>query len=178
MGFLTGGRDKVCLTDCSGGVDNIYIANKQDVIALTVVNDEVTAITMAATKTFFEFKAEEDTAEFKESSKLVGCANVVNQEIDMSYFCRSTADRKTLVELAKASCCGLVVIHKEGTGTCWIWGIDPTNLTSNRTKGALDTTTGTTGRLFEDQNKTDIAIKAKAKTFAYRFVPGTAGVPL
>lgn len=178
MGLLTGGRTKTCLNDCTGGVDRIFIGNKDEILAVTVVNDEVTAITMAASKVFYEFKAEENTAEFKETSQLQGCANVVNQELDLEYFCRNTADRKTLIELAKASCCGLVVIHKEGTGSTWIWGLDTSDIGSTRVKGALDTTSGTTGKLFEDQNKTALVIKAKAKVYAQRFVPNVAGVPL
>lgn len=179
MAALTAGRAKSCAGgECSGGVDRIYIANKADILTVTVTSDAVTAITMAASKVFYRFDSEDDMAMFKETLKVTGCSTVVDQELNLGYFCRNDVDRKTIMELAGASCCGLVVIHKESTGNTWIWGLDTADVSSTRIKGKLDTVTSDTGKLFEDQNKSELVVKAKSKYLAQKFTPGVAGVPL
>lgn len=178
--MLTQGLTGGCSESCAGGVDRIAIANKADIASITVdANGNVTAVVMQSGKLFFEFVAESDTAIFTEEVKTVkGCAVSSTPKLVFDSNCFSGDTKKTIKEIADASCCGLVFIHKEATGLSYIWGLDTTDIANSRIKGYLETSSRTTGGTFEDINKAALTFTAKQRLQAAIFTGGFAAIPL
>lgn len=170
-GLLTAGRTTSCSTNCSGGVEKFWLTNFDDVASTTTDSTGVTAITMVATKVFWEIQFYEETGQFTENVTVNQCAVVVEQSLVSTWKCRDQNDRNVIEELANA-CCGLVCIHLEASGVAWIWG----HLDKGRVR--LRTANGDSGTTFDSANQEVVTIGSRAKNKAQVFVPGEAGVPL
>lgn len=178
---LSAGRSKACPTDgCVGGVDRMFITERENVTGVTTNADgEVTAIMLASGKVFYEFVNEDETVEFKEDLKIENKAKVVEQSLDVTWACNNTADRKLIEEMAANQCEGFVIIHVEEAGdTAFIWGLNPTKPASKKGSVRLESATRTTGKAYGDANQKTFLLKARARAMAVKFTPGAAGVPL
>jgi len=124
---VTAGRTRNCSTAISGGVEFVYLVDKEDVASITIgANNEVTGIVMnPAPAVFFKFEFAPDTAQFTEALTNENCATSVVQTLVMNWRGRNQDDRNSIMELASC-CCGMVAIHGENTGISWIWGFDQT----------------------------------------------------
>jgi len=170
-GLITGGRTTDCTTNCAGGVEKFWITNVADVASTTEDSTGVTAITMEATKVFWEVEFYEETGQFIENVTVQNCAVVVDQSLTTTWRCRDQTDRNVIDELSNA-CCGMIVIHLEATGLTWIWGHN------EKQRVRLRTSNGDSGTTFDSVNQEVVTIGARAKQKAVVFVPGEAGVPL
>lgn len=170
MSCLTSGYSVDCSTNCSGGLYKFWLASIGDITSLTFTAGELTAITMVATKKFYEFTPYQETASWVEAGERTNCNTVVTQTLTGVFPCHSQ-DVKEAIDELKACCCGFVVIHEENNGSRWIWGV-PYNLTTGITDTyvhfpaqltAFETTTGTA---INDQNQASITIVSRGTTLA------------
>lgn len=171
MSLLTAGRTTSCSTTCSGGVEKIWLANIGDIDSYTEDATGVTALTMVATKVFYEFEILSETANFTENVSVENCSVLVEQALESIWRCRNITDRNLIEDLAN-NCCGMAVIHKEATGTLWIWGF------RDNEEAKLGTAAGSTGTAFSDPNQEVVTINARAKQKATVWTLGEGSIPV
>lgn len=109
--------------DCGnvGGLKSIYIADVLDVTSITVLDGEVTAITMDASKKFKEFNFRKGNASFSSESSRDDQAGTsfVTTTTSASFNHMETAKRKEMQGLATAN---TYVIAKDENGKNWFIG--------------------------------------------------------
>lgn len=167
MSCLSSGLLVNCASSCAGGVSRFWVAAVEDIASLTITSGEITAITMEALATFFEFVPYEETANFTENIERANCNSVVTQQIQGIFPCRSQAVREAINEL-KNCCCGLVVIHEENNGQRWLWGA-PKDLTALGIHYAAQLTASesVSGTAINDQNQTTLTIQSRGTEQAF-----------
>jgi len=117
---------KSCAKSCSGGVARAWVANVQDIASFTFdSDDQITAITMVATKVFYAMDFKRGTKGLIETPTVGddGCIASVQQVFQGSAQCRDQDSRNWLISAIKQSCCGLVLAIEEENGFVSISGI-------------------------------------------------------
>lgn len=170
---LTAGLTLSCTTaNCVGGLAKLWLANSQD-IDTTVGTQGFTAgttgiytgVTMQPLKYFWEFEYQDFTGEFRENAAPTenGCAQVVTQELEVTFPCNTVDQRNALQEIFSAVCCGLVAIVEKFDGTKWVIGeLDKRHL-------KLLSTTGTSGKALSDSQQTVLVLQAITTELASKF---------
>lgn len=170
---LTMGLTLSCSTsNCVGGLKKLWLANSQDIDTsvgtegfTTGATGIYTAVTMQPLKYFWEFEYQDFTGEFRENAAPTenGCAQVVTQEIDVTFQCNTVEVRNALEEIFSSVCCGLVAIVEKFDGTKWVVGeLDKRHL-------KLLNTTGTTGKALSDSQQTVLVLQAITTELAHKF---------
>lgn len=179
MSCLTAGLLQSCSTACSGGVSRFYLASIDDITSITETTGAITAITMLATKVFYEFVPYQETATFVENIDRINCNSAGTDTLNAVFPCRSQTVREALEELLDC-CCGFVVIHEETNGQRWLWGSTKA-INAAQTKvgfpAQLTNVNGVSGAAITDQNQTTITIEAKV-TFQALPVDSAVVVPV
>ena len=145
--------------DCSpsmGGIAEVYIANFDDVSTVTVTDEKISAITMAASAKFRKYAFRKGTGSFT-STLNVDAANgisYVSTDIVLQFNRMETTKR---VEMAALAVNELVVIVKDANGVYWYFGKDEP-VTASAGDGATGTARG-------DANRYTITLQDNAKTF-------------
>lgn len=112
------------LRDCTpsmGGIKKAYVANYDDVSAITEATNKVTAITMASGATFKEFAFKKGSSSFT-STLNVDAANgvsYVSTEINLVFSRMETTKRVEMTALAQGE---LAVIIEDMNGVLWYFG--------------------------------------------------------
>lgn len=126
--------------DCKGnmgGVAEVYIANRDDVSAVTLTEGKVSAITMASGKTFQVYQFNRGTASMT-STYNISAENgtkYVGTDLVLVFSRMETAKR---IEMTALAVNDLYVIVKDANGLFWLLGYDhPVNA------GTGDANTGT-----------------------------------
>ena len=145
--------------DCApsmGGIKRAWVANFDDVEAVTVTTDKVTALTMATSKVFKEFAFRKGTSSFTSTLNVDPANGVsyVSTEINLVFSKMDTTKR---VELAALAVGELAVIVEDMNGTLWYFGKDEPVVAS-----AGD---GQTGVARTDRNGYSITLMDNALTF-------------
>jgi hypothetical protein len=125
---IVAGLTKSCAKSCSGGVARAWVANVQDIASFTFdSDDQITAITMVATKVFYEMQFKRGTKGLIETPTVGddGCIASVQQIFQGSAQCRDQDSRNWLISAIKQSCCGLVLAIEEENGFVSISGFLP-----------------------------------------------------
>jgi len=156
MGLLTAGFSKVCAAN-AGGVKNVWLANRDDIAAagFTLTSGQYSAVTMEATKVFFKYEFDEDTAEFRPSGTFENNTILVNSEIEMGMSGLSTLMMARLQEMLEVSPCGMVAIVEDSNSVKWVVGYSENFPTNSSTQGRplkARTLEGTTGKALSDSN--------------------------
>lgn len=111
-----------CLSNV-GGVRKVYIANKDDVEGITIADDAVSAITMAAGKTFKEYYQKPGRASVTSSPQFNDANEYAGESVVLSLsFPRQDATKR--LEVAALSVAELVVVYQDANGNCWLLGYD------------------------------------------------------
>ena len=145
--------------DCSanmGGIKRAWIANAEDVSAVTVTTGKVTALTMVSSKTFKEFAFRKGTSSFTSTLNVDPANGVsyVSTEINLVFSKMETTKR---VEMAALAVGELAVIVEDMNGTLWYFGFDEPVVAS-----AGD---GQTGVARTDRNGYSITLMDNSKEF-------------
>lgn len=151
---------------CSGGVAKLYLANKDDVDAITYTTDEnstATAIAMVASAVFYEFEFADFTAVFNEDAPAENCNYAITQTFDGVYPCHQQSVRDIIQQLQDGSCCGFVGIVETLSGKKWLWG----DLDKRRIK-LLNSPT-TTGAAIADQNQATFNFQCQTTKLAVEY---------
>lgn len=105
------------------GIDTIWFAAKNDIASFTMVGRQITAITMVATKVFYKWQFQPDTAFFNQAR------NVVNKQVRVKQsitFVNPKIKTSLLIALEKVDACalcGMVAIVKDNNGKFWFAGV-------------------------------------------------------
>lgn len=122
---ITAGLPKSCTKSCPGGVRRVWVANVEDIASFTFDGDNaITAITMVATKKFYELEFKRNTKSFVETPNVSedGCNSSITQVLQGIAQCRDQDTRNWLLSAIKQSCCGMVIAIEENNGFVAIAG--------------------------------------------------------
>jgi hypothetical protein len=170
--LITSGFSK---TDCGfllGGLKSLYIANREDVTSITdtttpVPDGILDTITMVATKVFYKFDFEKDTASFTQELQVSGGNKYVTQTVTFSLAGQGQAILEVLNELSLSK---LVVIAETRTGVRTVLGYDV----------ALEAIAGTnynSGAAAADFGGSVITLQADAPAYGYE-LSGATVIPV
>lgn len=176
---ITAGISRDCGRPISGGLSEVYLADRKGVDSLTVgIDGSVSAVTMVAPLTdfFYKFEFKPDSASFAESITNENCSTLVTQTLTMSFVGRSQADVNSIKELLNC-CCGITAIifenAKDGSGNKIgrVFGFDDTE------ELFLTGVEGGTGVLKSDANEFILTFTATATGPAVVYTGLPASVP-
>ena len=177
---LTAGRSNDCAVAGTGGVRRVALADRADIASVTVdpVSKAITAITMVATKRFWQFDYTEEGVKFTENGSRANNSQLVEQMLDARYLGHTQTDRNHLEALNDSSNCGMVCIHEEETGEVFLWGLNPKSPTvTNKYTVKFEKSERTTNEKFDEANQGTVTLKSRTTAYATKFTPGWSGVP-
>ena len=158
--------------DCAtskGGVAEVYLANYDDVSAITVTDGQVTGITMAPGKKFKRYYFRPGTSSMTSTLNLDVAAgvNFVQTLLNMLFSRMETTKRIEMSALAVNDLRGIV---KDSNGVYWLLGEEEPMIAS-----AGD---GQTGTAKTDANRYSISLEDNNTSFPKEILVGTGGVDL
>lgn len=155
------------------------LANRADVDSVTVTAGAVTAITMVATKVFYEFSFQAETLRFTENGSLENLSPLFEQRIAGTWNGWSTADRTALMQLYASSACGMVCIAELENGQVIIFGINVDKPTvEDKYVVRMESSAFDSGAAFNDPIKNDLVLLARSSSAAAKFMTDWDDVPL
>lgn len=160
------------VNDCAtsmGGIAEAYIANREDVKAVTVSDDKITAITMADSAKFKRYYFRPQTGSFTSTLNVnpQNGVNYVSTDIVLQFTRMETTKR---VEIAALSVNDLVLIVKDANGVYWYFGYDnPVNASAGD---------GQSGTARDDGNRYQITLQDTSESWPYEVSVGEGGVDL
>lgn len=139
-----------------GGIKKAYIANYDDVTAITVTTDQITALTMATGAKFKEFAFRKGSSSFTSTLNVdpTNGISYVSTEINLVFSRMETTKR---IEMAALAVGELAVIVEDMNGKLWYFGKDEAVVAS-----AGD---GVTGAARTDRNGYSITLQDNCTTF-------------
>lgn len=157
-----------CLTS-KGGVAEVYLANYEDVTAVTVTSNKVNAITMASGKKFKRFYFRPGTSSMTSTLNIDNAAgvNFVQTLLTMLFSRMETTKR---VEMSALAVNDLRAIVKDANGVYWLLGEEEPVIAN-----AGD---GQTGTAKTDANRYSITLEDNNGTFPKEILVGDGGVDL
>lgn len=158
--------------DCAtskGGVAEVYLANFDDVSAITVTDGQVTGITMATGKKFKRYYFRPGTSSMTSTLNLDVAAgvNFVQTLLNMLFSRMETTKRIEMSALAVNDLRGIV---KDSNGVYWLLGEEEPMIAN-----AGD---GQTGTAKTDANRYSITLEDNNTSFPKEILVGTGGVDL
>lgn len=105
------------------GIDTIWFASKNDIASFTVASGIITAVTMVATKVFYKWQFEPDTAFFNQPKSIIKRAPFYKQNIQFTNPKMKSTLILALNALDACAICGLVAIIKDNNGKFWVAGV-------------------------------------------------------
>ena len=160
------------IQDCAtskGGVAEVYLANYDDVSAITVTDGQVTGITMATGKKFKRYYFRPGTSSMTSTLNLDVAAgvNFVQTLLNMLFSRMETTKRIEMSALAVNDLRGIV---KDSNGVYWLLGEEEPMIAN-----AGD---GQTGTAKTDANRYSITLEDNNTSFPKEILVGTGGVDL
>lgn len=158
--------------DCAtskGGVAEVYLANYDDVSAITVTDGQVTGITMATGKKFkrYYFRPGTSSMTFTLNLDVAAGVNFVQTLLNMLFSRMETTKRIEMSALAVNDLRGIV---KDSNGVYWLLGEEEPMIAN-----AGD---GQTGTAKTDANRYSITLEDNNTSFPKEILVGTGGVDL
>lgn len=148
---ITEGYTEVC--DAPGGVAVVYAANKADIDTMTVVNGEVTVLTMKAGKQLYAFNVEMETATFTDTATGERANKSFGSEQSMTVVLHGNT-KENVVELENMAKGRTVWFPKLNDDSCEVLF---------RENGAKVSYARTPGTAYEDMNGNTLTITGKEK---------------
>ena len=140
---------KVCAKNTPGNQD-LFFTEVANISSVTISSGEITAVTMEATETFHQFKAEIDT--IKMNFEGTGTSSYFQNNKIEALFAKLTKELVTAkTSLVDAVICGAVAIVLDGNSQAWLVGWNDSELgrrplnkiTANFDSGAKPSDEGT-----------------------------------
>lgn len=147
--------------DCEpsiGGIKVAYIANFDDVTAVTVSSEVISAITMQSSAKFKKYEFRRGTSNFVSTLNVDPATgtNFVSTDITFIFSRMETAKRVEMAALAQGD---LAIIVEDMNGKFWFFGKDEAVSASAGS--------GETGTARTDANQYSVTLQDNAKTFPY-----------
>jgi len=164
LALISSGFIKTC-TARSGGVKNIWLANKSEIAAagFTLTSGEYSAVTMVSAKVFYKFAFDEDTAEHRWNAKIENKSSEVTNEIEFYLGKLSTLMRNSLQDILDVSPCGLVAIVEDNNGVKWVYGYTENHPATSAVDGRplmVSEIAAASGKAFTDANGANVVLQA------------------
>lgn len=147
--------------DCEpsiGGLKRLLLANREDVTEVTIEDDVVSAITLATTKKFKEYRFPEETASATSTYQInkQNGSKYVQTDIVLVFTRMETAKRVEISALANND---MVGIGEDMNGKFWYYGMD----------NAISATAGDggTGTARADRNGYGLTLQDNSKEMPY-----------
>ena len=161
---ITAGFTKTC-TARSGGVKNIWLANRTDIAAagFTLDSGEYSAVTMESAAVFYKYQFDEDTAEHRHSATIENLSTQVTNEVEFYLGKMSTLMRARLQEILDISPCGIVAIVEDNNNVKWVYGYTENHKATSAEQGRplmASTIDGASGKVFTDANGANVILQA------------------
>ena len=158
--------------DCAnsnGGILEVYIANFDDVTAVTVTSNKITGITMASSKKFKTFQFRRNTGSLSSTYQISpeNGSSYVESDLVLTFSRMETTKRVAITALAQGT---LRAIVKDANGLYWFLGFDEPLYAS-----AGD---GLTGQARGDRNGYSITLQDVSLEMPYEILVGAGGVTL
>lgn len=160
--------------DCApskGGISVVYIANREDIDALTVTSGKITAITPAggSPKPFYKYNFRAGTGSMTSTLNVDQAAgsNFVSTDVVLQFNRMETTKRLEIAALAVAD---LVVCVRDANGLLWYLGEEEPVLSSAGT--------GQTGTARADGNYYQITLQDNNSSFPKEILEGVGGVDI
>lgn len=156
------GLAKDCLASM-GGIVRVLLANKDDVTAVTVADNAISAITMVSTKTFKEYNFRPNTSQMTSNWQVNAENGVAYVQTDLvMVFNRMETTKR--VEIAAMALADLVAIVQDCNGKFWYLGYDnPLHLSAGD---------GQTGTARSDRNGYSVTLQDDSLGLPYEVSPG------
>lgn len=157
-----------CLSNM-GGIVKVYLANREDVSAVTVTQGKVTAITMANSAKFKGYALKRNTGSMSSNYQVnqENGSTYVQTDLLMVFNRMDTAKRIEVVAMAQGE---LVAMVEDANGALWYLGKD-TPLT-------LSAGDGLTGTARADRNGYSVTLQDDSLELPHEILTGTGGVDL
>lgn len=141
-----------------GGIKHVWLANFDDVSSVTVTSNQISAITMVATKVFKKYALRPQTAELV-STPQVSSENGVAyiQSVLSMVFPRMDTTKR--LEISAMALADLVAIVEDNNGKKWYLGKDNPVIASGGDSG--------TGKAFGDANRYGISLTDNSQEYPY-----------
>ncbi len=169
---LTAGFVKTCAAR-SGGLVEVFLANRDDVDTFTISGGIYTAVSMVGSGVFHKFEFEQDTANLLETATRENGSLKIDHILEFFLGKLDQTQRDRLQEIADASNCGMVAIVKDANVQRWVVGYSENFLKERPLE--LQTGAGDTGKAFTDLNGTTVTIASGDNEYSRTF---TGTVPV
>ncbi len=166
----------------TAGISAIWFASKNDVSTLTFnAQGQLSGITMVASKVFYKWTFDPDTAFFNQPKSVSNKSPFVKQSIQFTNPKMTTDLINAIDALDACAICGLVAIVKDNNGKFWLVGVKYfsngtysfTGLYPAQSDGAV------TGANPEgDVNKITTAFESKTGKYARESVVAESAIPV
>lgn len=149
------------LRDCTpsvGGIAEVYIANHEDVDAVTVTSDKISSITMASGAKFYKYAFRAQTADFttEQATSTETGLGVAATTMNFMFNRMDTTKRVQMCALAAGD---LAVIVKDNNGAFWYFGYDRPVVSGN--------VNAASGKAFTDANGFTLVLSANDNALPY-----------
>lgn len=158
--------------DCAtslGGIAEVYIASRDDVTAVTVTEDKVTAITMGSTAKFKKYYFRPQTGSMTTNLQ-VNAQNGTNYWLTDLVLQFTRMETTKRIEISALAVNDMVAIVKDANGVYWYLGYDNPMTASAGT--------GQTGTARDDGNYYQITLQDASSKPPYEVEVGEEGVDL
>lgn len=147
--------------DCAGnlgGIKRVLIANADDIDAVTIVSEQVTAITMLNSAKFVEFNFRPHTGSLTSTWQInnENGTNYIQSLLVMAFNRMETTKRVAVMALAQADC---VAIVEDMNGAYWYLGYDHPMF--------INAGNAPTGTALADRNGYNITLEDDSKALPY-----------
>jgi len=158
--------------DCAanmGGIRRVLLANRSDVASITIATNKVTAITMEASKKFYEYNFRPGTSNMSSSYQVSpeNGTKYVQTDLLMIFNRMETAKRVEVEAMAQADLYGIV---EDNNGAYWLLG--------NENPLELSAGDANTGTARGDRNGYSVTLQDVAKVLPIEILTGTGGVDI
>ena len=154
-----GGISVGCETSL-GGIRAVYIAKYEDVSAVTVENEIITAISMSGTSKFYKYTFRKETGNMESTLTVNEQAgtNYVTTNINLVFSKMETKKRTEIAALSKGQ---LAVIVEDMNGYLWMVGRPEDEYVS------ASAGTANTGTAKGDQNSYNLTLTGASATYPF-----------
>lgn len=151
---------KTCSKNVAGAL-TVWLTEATNITAGTVVNDEITVLTLGTAKTFKTIDVDQDSITAMSEGTGTGSNISYVNSIEIKLSKLSAAQRTLINSLMDASPCGIVALVKDGNGLYQCYGWNETDLTTRGLKLVSDSFTTGTAPDDAEGNKSTIRLECK-----------------
>ena len=167
----------------SGGVKNLWLGNREDIATagFTLSGEQYSAVTMEATKVFYKFEFDQDSAEHRHNGSRENKSGLVNHEIEFFLGKLSEETRFAMQQIMDTSNCGLIAIVEDNNNEFWVYGYSENHKSKSDNPGRpleLLSGNGASGKVFTDATGATVILTAANNQYPRTWSAGEGGIPV